>query len=180
MQLPTNNFRMVRVYDNIIPDGVCSDLIELFENSSQQQEYVNNNSTPCFTQLNINQYYPDAVKSLVGFTRKAYGNYCDDIKNPYIPQFKQLEEFRIKRYLTKREERFDEHVDVTDYASARRGLAFLFYLNDNDGDTCFIDAVVHPRVGRVVIFPPTWEYPHSGLPPTVQTKYIMSTYIHYG
>ena len=61
MQLPTNNFRMVRVYDNIIPDGVCSDLIELFENSSQQQEYVNNNSTPCFTQLNINQYYSKSL-----------------------------------------------------------------------------------------------------------------------
>ena len=179
MKSPINNFHMVKVYDDIIPVEVCEELITIFE-GSEEQEYINNNHKPCFTQLNLNQYYPDFVKSLVGFTRKAYGSYCADIKSPYIPRLKQLEEFRIKRYLTKREERFDEHVDVTDYASARRALAFLFYLNDNDGDTCFSELVVHPRCGRVVVFPPTWEYPHCGLPPTVQTKYIMSTYIHYG
>ena len=171
---------MVKVYDNIIEDDVCVELIALFENSSDQQEYINNNHTPCFTQLNINDYHPNCVKNLVRFTRKAYGKYCEDIGNPYIPKLKYLEEFRIKRYRTNREERFDEHIDVTDYSSARRGLAFLFYLNDNDGDTCFGDVVVHPRVGRVVVFPPTWEYPHYGIAPTVCTKYIMSTYIHYG
>ena len=113
-------------------------------------------------------------------TQKVYGHYCVDVKNPYVPRLKQLEEFRLKRYLPNKNERFDEHVDVTDYASARRALAFLFYLNDNDGDTSFGDVVVHPRVGRVVVFPPTWEYPHYGIAPTVCTKYIMSTYIHYG
>ena len=171
---------MVKVYDNIIPDVFCTELIALFENSSEQQEYINNNHTPCFTQLNINDYHPNCVKNLVRFTRKAYGKYCEDIGNPYIPKLKYLEEFRIKRYRTNREERFDEHIDVTDYSSARRGLAFLFYLNDNDGDTYFGEVVVHPRVGRVAVFHPTWVYPHYGLGTTVCSKYIMSTYIHYG
>ena len=106
---------MVKVYDNIIPDVFCTELIALFENSSEQQEYINNNHTPCFTQLNINDYHPNCVKNLVRFTRKAYGKYCEDIGNPYIPKLKYLEEFRIKRYRTNREERFDEHIDVTDY-----------------------------------------------------------------
>ena len=97
---------MVKVYDDIIPVEVCEELITIFE-GSEEQEYINNNHKPCFTQLNLNQYYPDFVKSLVWFTRKAYGSYCADIKSPYIPRLKQLEEFRIKRYLTKREERFD-------------------------------------------------------------------------
>ena len=179
MKLLTNNSHMVKVYDNILDEEVCSELIALFESSSDQ-EYINRNHTPCFTQLNINRYHKDWVKRLVVFTQKAYGSYCADINNPYIPRLNRLEEFRVKRYLTNREERFDEHVDVSDYESARRALAFLFYLNDNDGDTCFDDLIVHPRVGRVVVFPPTWQYPHCGLAPTVQTKYIMSTYIHYG
>ncbi len=182
MKLPKNNSPMVKVYDNVIPIEVCEELITIFESSSDHHEYLNNDYKPCFTQLNINQYYPEFVKSLVLFTRKAYGSYCSDIKNPYIPRLKHLEEFRIKRYLTNREERFDEHIDVTNYASARRALAFLFYLNDNDGDTCFThnSLVVHPKVGRVLVFPPTWEYPHCGISPHNQTKYIMSTYIHYG
>ena len=64
-----------------------------------------------------------------------------------------------------------EHVDVT---------LFLVYLNDNDGLTYFPeqDLTIEPRCGRILVFPPTWEYPHQGLAPTT-TKYILSTYIHY-
>ena len=39
---------------------------------------------------------------------------------------------------------------------------------------------IEPVSGRVIVFPPTWEYPHTGLPPKNDSKYIMSTYIHYG
>ena len=182
MQSLINNSHMVKVYDAIIPYNFCGELIRVFEDSSEHHEYVNNDHKPCFTQLNVNQHYPQLVTVLVSYAKKAYTLYCDDIKNPYIPKFKHLEEFRIKRYLPNRKERFDEHVDVVDHASAIRGLAFLFYLNDNDGDTCFANPplIIHPRDGRVLVFPPTWEYPHSGISPNNQTKYIMSTYVHYG
>ena len=95
---------------------------------------------------------------------------------------KELEEFRIKRYNTSGDERFDEHVDVTDYDSSLRAVAFLFYLNDNDGNTLFPShgLNIRPVSGRVIMFPPTWDYPHTGLPPKSNSKYIMSTYIHYG
>ena len=114
-------------------------------------------------------------------TQKVYGHYCVDVKNPYVPRLKQLEEFRLKRYLPNKNERFDEHVDVTDYASARRALAFLFYLNDNNGytDFPFQSLNIIPQIGRALVFPPTWEYPHTGIAPTNHPKYIMSTYIHY-
>ena len=104
------------------------------------------------------------------------------IRDRHIPPFKELEEFRIKRYTTNGIERFDEHVDVTDYNSSLRGVAFLFYLNDNDGNTLFPlhDLNIQPVSGRVIVFPPTWEYPHQGLAPKNNPKYIMSTYIHYG
>ena len=93
-----------------------------------------------------------------------------------------MEEFRVKRYIPGGEERFDEHVDVATYETAKRALAFLFYLNENDGKTVLThhELSVFPICGRVVIFPPTWEYPHAGLAPTDKTKYIMSTYLHYG
>ena len=115
---------MVKVYDNIIPDAICKNLIDLFEENIQHQHFVNNN-----------------------------GN-----------------------------EKFDEHVDVTDYNSSLRAVAFLFYLNDNDGNTLFPlhNLNIKPVSGRVIVFPPTWEYPHTGLPPKNDSKYIMSTYIHYG
>ena len=54
--------------------------------------------------------------------------------------------------------------------------------NDNDGNTLFPlhNLNIQPVSGRVIVFPPTWEYPHTGLAPKIDSKYIMSTYIHYG
>ena len=115
------------------------------------------------------------------FSKFIY-QYKVDTRSKFIPQLKELEVFRIKRYLTSGYERFDEHVDVTDYNSSVRAVAFLFYLNDNDGNTLFPlhNLNIQPVSGRVIVFPPTWEYPHTGLPPKNDSKYIMSTYIHYG
>ena len=48
------------------------------------------------------------------FVETAYKKYKEDVGSKYIPPFKELEQFRIKRYLTNGNERFDEHVDVTD------------------------------------------------------------------
>ena len=52
MELRDQYSRMVKVYDNILSDDWCDKLISIFE-SSKNQEYLNHNHTPCFTQLNI-------------------------------------------------------------------------------------------------------------------------------
>ena len=172
---------MVKVYDNIIPDKLCQILITAFE-GCKDQEFVDDDNCPCFTQINLNQVSSDNVRLLIPFLADVYQRYRKDTKNFYSPPLKELEEFRIKRYNTSGDERFDEHVDVTDYDSSLRAVAFLFYLNDNDGNTLFSrhGLNIRPVSGRVIIFPPTWDYPHSGLAPKSNPKYIMSTYIHYG
>ena len=45
----------------------------------------------------------------------------------------------MKKYHARTKDRFDPHVDVQDHASARRYLAFLFYLNEDfsGGETEF-------------------------------------------
>ena len=182
MILQEKNFHMVKVYDNIIPGVACKRLLDLFEKNKEHQEYINEDYCPGFTQLNLNQLSSDIVRSLVPYVQKVYQKYKEDTKSKYIPLFKELEEFRIKRYYNNGKEKFEEHVDVTDYDSSLRAVAFLFYLNNNDGNTLFPlhDLNIKPVSGRVIVFPPTWEYPHTGLPPKNDSKYIMSTYIHYG
>ncbi len=178
MQLQRHSSHMVRVYDDILPRELCKKLIDLFENSSEYHEYFNNNHRPCFTQLNLNQYYIKVVKNLIPYVAQVYDKY----KTKFLPELSSLEEFRIKRYLPNGDERFDEHIDVTNYSTAKRVVAFIFYLNGNDGNTVFLnqDLNIQPECGKVLVFPPTWEYPHSGLPPSNYSKYILSTYIHYG
>ena len=173
---------MVKIYDNILPENICQRLIELFETNKQHQHIIDQNNCPCFTQLNLNELSQDTVSTLIPLVLKVYQKYKEDIKSKYIPPFRELEEFRIKRYYNNGNEKFDEHVDVTDSSSSIRAVAFLFYLNDNDGNTLFPlhNLNIQPVSGRVIVFPPTWEYPHTGLPPKTDSKYIMSTYIHYG
>ena len=182
MILQKKNIHMVKVYDNIIPDDICKNLIDLFEENIQHQHFVNNNGCPCFTQVNLNQASTDTVRSLIPYIAEVYKKYRINTNNFYSPPLKELEEFRIKRYLTNGDERFDEHVDVTDYDSSLRAVAFLIYLNKNNGNTLFPlhNLNIQPVSGRVIVFPPTWEYPHQGLAPKSNPKYIMSTYIHYG
>ena len=172
---------MVKVYDNIIPDKICQILISAFK-TSKYQEFINDDNCPCFTQVNLNHSSRNMAKVITPFVKNAYEKYKKDTGSKYIPPFKELEEFRIKRYNTSGDERFDEHVDVTDFDSSIRAVAFLFYLNSNDGNTLFPshNLNIQPVSGRVIVFPPTWEYPHQGLPPKSNPKYIMSTYVHYG
>ena len=182
MILQKKNIHMVKVYDNIIPSATCKKLLDLFEKNTEHHEYIDCNSCPCFTQLNVNDTSIEIAQLIVPYIIDVYKKYKEDIKSKYIPNLKDLEAIRIKRYLTNGNERFDEHVDVTDYDSSIRAVAFLIYLNSSNGNTLFPsqNLNIQPVSGRVVIFPPTWEYPHTGLAPTDNPKYILSTYVHYG
>ena len=172
----------IRVYDKALPDAWCENIIEMFEsNSDDHHTLTNRNFCPKFTELCINRASPAHVSGLVQFVLKVYDKYRNDVGVRFIPQFTQLEEFRVKRYLVGNGDRFDEHVDIQRERTAKRAVSFLFYLNTCEGSTVFTrqELNVSPKRGRVVVFNPTSEYPHKGLPPTVDTKYVMSTYLHY-
>ena len=163
----------------------CNDLIQTF-NENEKKHVRRENKVQNFTELNLNgvaDIY--TLNCLVRKIRTLTNIYTDH--NPtggrFFPSEYGFEEFRIKRYNTD-EDSFGPHVDVGDLNSSRRFLAFLFYLNDDfeGGTTVFKTPDTHiikPTVGEVLMFPPTWQYPHEGRPVKSGTKYIMSTYLHY-
>ena len=169
---------------NILPTNLCDYLINLYESDKDNRERVDNESKPTFTQLNLNRYHRKIVSNLYNYFSLALDSYKKDVpSSKYLPEIKYIEEFRIKKYEVGGVDRFDEHVDVIDHKSAKRCLAMLFYLNDVDegGKTIFPHhhKEFTPVKGSVIIFPPTWEYPHLGEPPVSNPKYIMSSYLHY-
>ena len=169
---------------NILPTNLCDYLINVYESDKDNRERVDNESKPTFTQLNLNRYHRKTVSNLFNYFSLALNSYKKDVPtSKYLPEIKYIEEFRIKKYEIGGVDRFDEHVDVIDHKSAKRCLAMLFYLNDVDegGKTIFPHhhKEFTPVKGSVIIFPPTWEYPHLGEPPVSNPKYIMSSYLHY-
>ena len=69
----------------------------------------------------------------------------------------------------------DLNIDITPLNS--RGV-----LDFKGGETTFPynKLTIKPETGKVLVFPPTWQYPHMGLPvKSGKPKYILSTYLHY-
>ena len=78
-------------------------------------------------------------------------------------------------------DRFEIHADNTTRDSVTRFLAFFIYLTDNEsGHTSFPDRdiKIQPKKGRLLMFPPTWCYPHVGEKVTDNPKYIIGSYCH--
>ena len=179
--------KLIQTYDNVLDLNTCKTLINLFENSSHKHERIENNNKPNFTQFNFTKSFN--ISSQVQLIHEyliqvvfRYKNlYYNSVGNYIFPQYHNFEEFRIKRYNNDGNDLFDTHVDVVDYSSARRFLSFFWYLNDVEigGETVFENLTITPKIGRMVIFPPLWMFPHKGNRPISNTKYLLSTYLHY-
>ncbi len=177
----------IHVYEDALESNICDFLVSLFEQVSDKHERFDSNGTPNFTQFNLTEnreLTPDVNAVHNHIIKKVFeyrDNYYEFVDNRVFPQEHAFEQFRIKRYNSGGEDRFDTHVDVMDYASSRRFLSFFWYLNDVEegGETIFKDLQIKPSKGKLVIFPPLWMFPHKGEPPISGPKYIMSAYLHY-
>jgi prolyl 4-hydroxylase len=177
---------LIRVYDDVLSAEVCKSLIDIFEKNTDSHERYDI-GRPSFTQLNfsdIKDQNPDIHQCLVDRGQEYQQRYITETKSSYFPLRVEMEKFRIKRYHNNGIDQFKEHVDVGDYSSARRCLAFFWYLNKVHvgGETIFTSMQrfsVQPKVGRLLIFPPLWMFPHIGSKPISGPKYIVGSYLHY-
>jgi hypothetical protein len=181
----------ISTYDNIISKTFCNELIEKFENNPQcysVEDKSSQNWAMHFTQINFYKHdiFKQEREKLDTIFREAVNHYVYDnqIEKAQWPSKFRFEQIRMKRYLPGGEDRFDLHVDVTDYNSARRFLVLFFYLNDEfeGGETVFpqLNIMVKPKAGRLIMFPPMWSWPHKANPIlSGKPKYIVGTLLHY-
>lgn len=185
-----NTAEYILSIENCISKELCEDLIEKFEaeekvarDSSWDVDYksfqeINLTTNPVFKKEQ--DIFYDISKNIFEIYKKQYNL-------DFFPKEYGFEEVRMKRYDVNDKDQFGLHADVGDYGSARRFLVMFFYLNDVDvgGETAFDDKSgeyclkIKPKQGRAVLFPPMWMYPHKGLKPISNPKYIISTYAHY-
>jgi hypothetical protein len=65
--------------------------------------------------------------------------------------------------------------------SRYRVLTYIWYLNDvNEGGETIIwdNHKIKPTTGKLLLFPATWTYPHSGLMPISNDKYIITGWVY--
>jgi len=178
--------KYIKVYDDVLPEQLCKTLIDKFELNEDQHIKTDLENHRHFTEININQHpdWSNMVTGIYKFLKPYIAKYKEDCKitKTQWPEKYGFEQIRFKRYLPNDKDEFKSHVDVGDYASARRFLVFFLYLNSNfDGRTSFeeYDMQVYPKAGRLLMFPPTWTYLHTGHKPKLESKYIIGSYLHY-
>ena len=175
----------IKTYDNVLSDVNCQHLIDKFEDSRNQWQKTELEGHRSFTEININlhedwqEYVNIIYKALNPYLQK----YADDhnITNNW-PERYGWEQIRFKKYEVNDKDEFKEHVDVMDYASAKRFLVMFLYLNDNEGgltDFPEYDTMIQPKTGTLLMFPPLWTHKHIGHKPLEQPKYIVGSYLHY-
>ena len=172
-----------------IPNKLCKQLIHKFEELSDQH-VIRDNEYQKFKELNLNLTpgFESEVLELQELSRYLMSFYKKEMNVKYFPEQFVLEQFRMKKYEADGKDEFDWHVDVGDYASARRFMVCFFYLNtvEAGGETLFdwdesdLEAVMVPaEQGKAIMFPPFWTHPHKGSMPLSGPKYILSTYGHF-
>jgi len=180
----------VSVFDEVLPRNFCHTLIEKFErNEPNEQVETFYAGIRHFIEVNISQNWPDEHLRLLAYLQEAWKVYqtMESLHCTQYPKQFGYEAFRMKRYLPNGHDEFALHTDVGSYASARRFVSFLFYLNtvEKGGETEFGKtqgnaSVTIPAVaGRLLIFPPLWTHPHWGCKVVSGPKYIVSGYLHY-
>lgn len=180
----------IRTYDNVLDTNLCKNILELCRDTDFER--WDREGRPQFSQFNVTEYAQDNLSSgwakvhnrMIEAIKEVSNRYMEDVGcQENWPFENTLEQVRIKRYYASKGDRFDLHADVGNHDSARRFLALFFYLNDVEegGETEFPDRdlKIKAEQGKCLLFPPTWTYPHAGLVPVSNDKYIIGTYLHY-
>jgi hypothetical protein len=182
----------VSYFDDVIAPELCDAIIEKFENSPEHQQKTYYENHRSFTEINLTKHpewklVQEQLHHGIMYALPYYKRQWKIDEQLMFPDNHGWEQFRMKRYLPGEDE-FKFHVDVQDYASARRFLVAFFYLNDVEvgGETIFQDTkeslpkmFVKPKTGRLIVFPALWTHPHIGAMPISGAKYIVGTYLHY-
>lgn len=173
----------VKVYEDTLAPEQCQALIDKFEAAADLHEHTPAERAFRFVELNVSRHWPDVEKQTFGIMMSHIRRYWEALEvGPYWPKKVDLEKIRLKRYLPDGRDRFPPHVDVMNSEESRRFLTAILYLNEpGGGETIFpgLDISVSPAPGRLVIFPPLWNFPHAGLPPRDRPKYILHRYLWY-
>lgn len=135
-----------------------------------------------FDQWNVTLANPALAEEIAALQQQLLVRYIEtnQLSREMFPERWGFEEPRLKRY--RGEDWFPPHVDVADRHSARRFLAFLFYVQapKEGGETVWLpqSVKVEPKDGACVVFPPLWPWLHYGAKSKGE-KLILSGYLHY-
>ena len=175
----------IQIYDNILSKEGCQHIIDYFESNidisfpglsggivnkkdkesldlTLRLEYPRNED-----EYKINEFIAQSLK-------KGTEKYCNKFRfSRAVDTWHVDDRFNIQR--------FDEgqgyhgvHSETMGIEANNRMLVWMIYLNNAKCGTRFYDPQrdIKAKQGRLVLWPPDWTHPHSGITPNRGDKYI--------
>lgn len=189
----------IHVYDNAVDSKFCTDLIDFFEWSrNNNRVWTREHEAMAHVKkdeaTSLNPQTPESInfsyEQLGGYIQEFNTVFWQDIYKEYSDKFSALKDFSqhtIFSYkLQKTNPTEGYHVWHCEHGSpqfSRRIAAYILYLNDVEegGETEFLylSKRVKPKEGRLVLFPAGYTHTHRGNPPLSGTKYIMTGWVEF-
>lgn len=195
----------VYVNENSLSPELCNRIIQLFDNDNNKYEGLtlsglkkNIKNTMDLSMDVTDTKWKKIVKLLEIELIKNVKTYIDNLNQKIIVcdtenvsgrtfnifHYKNLTtfgSFMAQRY-TKCEGKYVYHNDFRiDYENKRhRVLTYLWYLNDvtEGGETDFWGNKITPTTGKLLLFPASWCFPHRGIMPISNDKYIITGWLY--
>jgi prolyl 4-hydroxylase len=177
----------IQVWDDSLDEKTCQFLINFYEQNSEytdlktEIEYGYNYSELNLTEFrNVSTEVNEIQKQLIHKVYEHRDEYYELIHSEVFPESHAFEYFKIQKFEVDNQNHYFTKVDIKEYDSARRFLAFTWFLNDNtSGQYEFLDLFVQPQIGRVMVYPPFWMFPKKKNIPVNESQYVLTTYLHY-
>lgn len=201
------NNKYIYLNRNSLSPEVCIDIIQLYENENSSYKHEgliqagldkNIKDTVDFN-IPINEekwykYYKLLNNELTNNLKKYFLNLnnSEEFQNTnqlstksyvFFEDAKLMSKiFMIQKY-TKNIGKYVYHHDfrIDSTENKYRILTFLWYLNtvEEGGETAFgEDFKIKPEIGKLLLFPATWTYPHAGKMPISSDKYIITGWLY--
>ena len=174
----------------------CSHVIDKFEKDSDKyQGFVGSNINGRMVNLDIKQSldlkithnanWEEENKIFYNSFKSSLNKYCDHLSdnmkdipilygNAFYDTGYQVQKTSPGGFYT-------WHHDFASEAEGYRVITVIWYLNDviEEGYTEFMDGTrVQPELGKVLLFPSTWNFVHRGFPPKSENKYICTGWLY--
>lgn len=188
----TDLMKYVEVVDNVVSKEFCEHITHKFHSNQdlwikRDDRHANANGSlfvKRFNELNFTTHSDEFEKEME-VLHKAYDNCIQLYKSKFpdwqFPRHYRIKDIRMKHYPAGEGE-FRAHVDASHWNTMSRFLVFFLYLDEGPGgQTLLFDqaTMVERKPGRMLMFPPTWTYPHSGIMPKEVDKHIIGGYLHH-
>lgn len=180
----TNVVDDILIYENVLSDDFCEELIEAFESKIDYVRHMKNAIRDDYAlQLDAHQsLYPfrDKIKQVLRDAHHYFGEYYD-IQNNF--DFIMSPSYKMQKSTTGGGFTYWHHEQGSDMRMVGRFAVWMFYLNDGfQGGTTDFKMQEHsfvPKRGTLLVWPAAYTHIHRGAPDLIGTKYILTGWWRY-